>query len=61
MDSNQVEFCAEIKWDTDDAILAYDGANEIWLPKSQIDIRVIKHPDVEITLPEWLAKVKGII
>ena len=57
---NPVEFYAEIRRETDMAVLAFDGINEIWLPRSQIEIKPVKHPDVEITLPEWLAKDKGI-
>jgi len=59
--NNSVEFYAEIRRETEMAILAFDGANEIWLPKSLIEITPVKHPDVEITLPEWLAIDKGII
>jgi hypothetical protein len=61
MRSDQVEFYSEIKREIEFAALAFDGINDIWLPKSQIEIKPMKHPDVEITLPEWLAKEKEII
>ena len=61
MDNKLIEFYAEIKRETDKAVLAFDGANDIWLPKSKITIKKLNVPDVEITLPEWLAKQKGII
>jgi hypothetical protein len=57
----EIEFCAEIRNETDHAYLAFDGINEVWLPKSQVKMREIKWPDFEITVPEWLAKKKGII
>jgi hypothetical protein len=61
MDSREVEFYGEIKHETDDAILVNDGVNEIWLPKSQIEIDYVNETDAQITLPEWLAIDKGII
>jgi hypothetical protein len=61
MDNKSIEFYAEIKNETDKAVLVFDGVNEIWLPKSKIHIKKIKAPDVEITLPAWLAKAKGLI
>ena len=30
-----IEFCGELKYETDNAYLVYDGANEVWIPKSQ--------------------------
>lgn len=58
-----VEFCGEIKWETDGAYLVFDGANQVWIPKSKIvDKRKIgSHGDYEFTIPVWLAEAKGII
>jgi len=57
-----VEFCGTLKWETEAAYLVYDGANEIWIPKSQIqDSHCIKGDDWEFVIPEWLAEEKGII
>ena len=59
-----VEFCGEIKHETDAAYLVFDGQNEIWLPKSQIkEKRQLdqKNNDFEFKIPEWLAIEKGIV
>jgi len=62
MKYDPVEFCGELRWETDAAYLVFDGINEVWLPKSQIqDSRQIKGSDWEFIIPEWLAKEKGII
>ena len=61
MKANSVEIYVEIKRETELAILATDGVSEFWLPNSQIKIERKKHPDAEITLPEWLAIEKEII
>jgi len=62
--NDPVEFCGEIKHETDFAYLVYDGANEVWIPKSQVqECRQLsgKSNDYELIIPEWLAKNKGII
>jgi hypothetical protein len=57
-----VEFCGTLKHETDRAYLVYDGANEVWIPKSQVqDSHQIKGDDWEFVIPEWLAIEKGII
>lgn len=40
-----------------------EDAKKVWLPRSQIEIEYEEgHPNVAIvTLPEWLAKDKGLI
>ena len=59
---NPVEFCGEIKHETDKAYLVYDGENEVWIPKSQIqDCHCVSGSNLEFTTPEWLAEEKGII
>ena len=56
------EFCGEVKWETEKALLVYDGAEEVWLPKSQImDKKEISPGNWEFTIPRWLAEEKGII
>jgi len=60
-----VEFCGELRYETDKAYCVYDGANEVWIPKSQVQESqqiggTLSH-DWEFTIPEWLAKEKGII
>ena len=63
-DYDQVEFCGELRYETEKAYLIFDGSNEIWIPKSQVqEIRQLsqRSQDFEITIPQWLAKDKGII
>ena len=56
--SDLVEIADEIRDDTrEKAILFYDGARTVWLPRSQIEI----NGDSTVTMPEWLADDKGLI
>lgn len=43
--------------ETDKAKLFQTAEGEIWIPVSQIE----DETDDEITIPEWLAKEKGLI
>jgi len=62
-----VEVDVTIEAETELAILVNDGDRDVWLPKSQL----IDYDDnapvltgitaVTVTLPEWLAKAKGLI
>ena len=62
MSREQFTFCAEIKWETENAYLLTDGVNEFWVPKSQVtDKEHISGSDYEFTIPEWLAIDKEII
>jgi len=61
VDKESIEFYGEIKKETERAYLVFDGANEIWLPKSQLEKKRVKGNDCKFTIPEWLAKEKGII
>lgn len=56
-----IEIYAEIIRETEKALLIFDGADEVWLPKSQIYVQPFKGNDCQITLPEWLAREKEII
>jgi hypothetical protein len=39
-----------------------DGeAVDIWLPKSQVAIRPLAAPHAMVTIPDWLARKKGLI
>lgn len=53
----------EVRYQTDRAILFYDGAKEVWLPKSQIEDpeEFAVGEAIDVLLPEWLAKDKGLI
>lgn len=62
MTNGTVEFYGELKVETERGVLVFDGANKIWLPKSQIlEMRKIKDSDYEFEIPYWLAKEKEII
>lgn len=39
------------------AWLVFDGTKEVWLPKSMVE----RNDDGTFTMPEWLAKEKGLI
>lgn len=56
--SNLVDIAGELRRETDKAFLVFDGAQEVWLPKSQVE-----HDEAEGTfaMPDWLAKEKGLI
>lgn len=56
-----VEFCGELKWETEKAYRVFDGKEDIWLPKSQVeDMRRVIKGHI-FTIPHWLAEEKGII
>lgn len=38
-----------------------DAKKAVWLPKSQVEVEVIRGDIVEVTMPEWLAEEKGLI
>jgi hypothetical protein len=62
VDKATVEFYAEIKFETQAALLLSDGDNEFWIPKSQIvEKEKVKGHDYRFEIPEWLAREKEII
>lgn len=61
-DVRLTDITAELKHETKAAYLIFDGGTECWLPKSQVEMYdngVSKFK--QFTLPEWLAKEKGLI
>lgn len=64
-----IDIAAELRHETDNAYLLYDGRSEIkkgdtkpselrvWVPKSQVE----NNEDGTFTMPEWLALDKGFI
>jgi len=59
---SMVEFYAELRRETEHAYLLFDGAYEIWIPISQVDeFESVNGVDYKVSVPEWLAKKKGII
>ena len=60
--SENVTFCAEIKWETELAYILSDGDNEFPVPKSLvIDMDQISDGEYEFTVPEWFAIQEEII
>ena len=67
MSTETVQISAIVRKETDKALLIFDGALEVWLPKSQI-VTGINDDDYKIgdyaytiEMPEWVAKAKGLI
>ena len=57
-----VEIAVEVKHDTAKAMLVTDGSVEAWIPKSQVTYEPLNNnKETTITMPEWLAKNKGLI
>lgn len=62
--SNILDFTVFVHAETEKAVRVSESGREekgFWLPKSQVEIEH-KSPGVaEISVPEWLAKTKGLI
>lgn len=60
-----VEIACEIRYESADALLIFDGQSEHWIPKSQIISHDSEEDDwsdlTEIEIPRWLAYEKGLI
>ena len=55
-------FCAEILRETEKAYLVNDGAQSVWIPKSQITSMVYTGKiDYDFTIPGWLASKNNLI
>jgi len=65
--SKTVDLCVVIKHETDMAYLIDDEAENIWIPKSQIEYEESEGEDADgkqllnITIPEWLAVKTGLV
>lgn len=59
------EFCAELKWETKGAYKLFDGAHEVWVPKSKVKLKKLRTTDgvddVSVVMPLWLAREKGVV
>lgn len=55
--SDLIDIALDKKHETSAAFLVSDGVTECWLPKSQCEM----NDDGTFTMPEWLAKEKGLI
>jgi hypothetical protein len=56
-DAKLTDIAAEFRYETERAYLIFDGFKEVWLPKSI----AVRNEDDTFTMPEWLAKEKGLI
>lgn len=65
MKSDLVDIAVCRMAETDKAILVSETGEKddaVWLPKSQIEIENDGHKNfITVTLPEWLAKDKGLV
>ena len=53
-----VDVAVEVRHQTADAILVFDGDHETWLPK---DLAKLNDKGDTVTLPEWLATRESLI
>jgi hypothetical protein len=56
--SDLVDIAGELRGETEKAYRVFDGAKEVWLPKSQVEYY---EEDGVFAVPEWLAHEKGLI
>lgn len=65
MKSDLIDLTMQLHAETAFAVLVSDDGendNAVWLPKSQIEIDMAEDRGIAtVTLPEWLAKDKGLI
>jgi len=55
-----VDLALQVRHETALAYLVYDGKQEQWLPKSHVEKHVGAGTTI-FTMPEWMAKAKGLI
>ena len=59
-DAKLCDIAAELCHETAAAYLVFDGSRKVWLSKSLVEN--CEHDGADIfTMPEWLAKEKGLI
>jgi hypothetical protein len=60
--SDLIEIACEVRRETDLAVLIFDGAREVWVPKALVEIDAPSLPGTTVaTMPEWLASEKGLV
>lgn len=59
-----VDIACEVRRETEKGLAIWDGGEEkdgrekwVWLPKANVEV----NDDGTVTMPEWLAKTKGLI
>lgn len=62
-DARLCDIAAELRHETPAAYLICDGGKPVWVPKSQCEVEgpEVGSNLVTVTMPEWLAKEKGLI
>ncbi len=63
-DREPVEIFGTIVGTREKAIWLFDGLKREWLPRSQIELAPVdagEGENVTVTMPQWLAKEKGLI
>jgi len=60
-DDDKVTVSGKLVVERPKAYLVRTAVGEVWLPKSQVS-RILRMPDdeVELDIPYWLAKAKGL-
>lgn len=51
------DITAEVRAETEKALLLYDGKRTEWVPKSQVE----DNRDGTFTMPTWLAEDRGLV
>lgn len=61
--TEHVEIAVEQRHATDMALKVFDGAREVWIPRSQIRDSETDHLGnvISIAVPHWLARKEGLI
>jgi hypothetical protein len=52
-----IEIAAELRHEVEKALYLFDGVKSVWVPKSLVE----NNGDGTFTMPEWLAKEKGLM
>ena len=62
-DEIEIEIAVEVRQETEQALLVFDGKIEAWLPKSQIADQCERADGTieSVFVREWLALEKGLI
>lgn len=62
--SDLVDVTCHVHHTTERAVLVSDDGDvekACWLPLSQVEVEMKQPPIAEVTMPEWLAKQRGLI
>ena len=59
-DPELIDIAAELRHETPRAYLIWDGASQVWFPKSMTEMHK-EGRTTTFTIPQWLAQDKGLI